>query len=81
MLASSRHPVRQAGRARSARRLPPGHGSSDALRLSRLAREAKDTGAASSRAGTVHVIVCAQSNDCARLLAEITWFEPSRRVA
>ncbi len=81
MLASSRHPVRQAGRARSARRLPPGHGSSDALRLSRLAREARQTGAASSHAGAVHVIVCAQSSDCARLLAEIAWFEPSLRVA
>ena len=42
MLASSRDPVRQPGRARSARRLPPGHGSSDALRLSRLAREISD---------------------------------------
>src|SRR5690606_20239122 len=81
MLASSIDPVRQARRARAAKRLPPGHGSSDALRLSRLAREAKEAGAAASGAGTVHVIVCAQSADCARLLAEIAWFEPSLRVA
>ena len=54
-----------------ARRLPAFHGSSDALQLARLTEPGDKP---------VHVIVCAHTNDCARLIAEIGYFAPSPRV-
>ncbi len=54
-----------------ARRLPAFHGSSDALQLARLAEPGDKP---------VHVIVCAHTNDCARLIAEIGYFAPSLKV-
>ncbi|MEO6271076.1 MAG: transcription-repair coupling factor [Lautropia sp.] len=57
---------------RPVRRLRSGSGSSDALQLARLVRAAESA---------PHVIVCAHTNDCARLIAEIAWFAPELRVA
>ena len=57
---------------RPAKRLRAGHGSSDAWQLAGLIQAGRPA---------VHVIVCAQSTDCARLLAEIAWFAPELRIA
>ncbi|MBA3478065.1 MAG: DEAD/DEAH box helicase, partial [Lautropia sp.] len=58
--------------SRAARRLPAGHGSSDALQLARLIRPGERA---------VQVIVCAHTTDCARLIAEIGYFAPGLRIA
>jgi hypothetical protein len=64
-------PVANRAPARSARRLPAGHGSSDALQLARLV---------SGGGQMLHVIVCAHTTDCPRLIAEIGYFAPDLRV-